>query len=141
MGDKNSVVSQASWMWLVPQWVCGRHLIPLGSPCVNFEISWFIAIIGLVKSSILHDAWFIKLSFYWLLSYDSRAHCSLLQFLRSTTAILAGAYSYFVLSSFKFEGKNSYHDLIPSPHIIHHNYTFHVDLKRKRGSRDLLDGE
>ena len=39
-----------------------------------------------------------------------------------STAILAGAHSYFVVSPFKCEGKNSCHDLIPNPHILREKY-------------------
>ena len=59
----------------------------------------------------------LQLSFYRLLCYNSRARCPLLQCLSTTSAILAGAHSYFVVS-FKCEGKNSSHDLIPNPRII-----------------------
>ena len=66
------------------------------------------------------SSWFTnsQLSFYRPLCYNSRAHCPLLQFLCTTSAILAGAHSYFVVSSFKCEGKNSYHDLIPNTRIL-----------------------
>ena len=40
-----------------------------------------------------------------------------MQCLRATSAILAVAHSYSVVSSFKYEGKNSCHDLIPNPRI------------------------
>ena len=49
----------------------------------------------------------LQLSLYRPLCYNSRAHCSLLQCLRITSAILASTHSYFVISSFKCEGKNS----------------------------------
>ena len=52
----------------------------------------------------------LQLSFYRLLCYNSRAHCPLLQCLRTTSAIQAGAHSCFVVSSFKCEGNNSCHD-------------------------------
>ena len=65
----------------------------------------------------------LQLSFYPLLCYNSRAHCPLLQCLRTTSAILAGARSYFVVSSFKCEGKNSCHDLIPNPRVYIYMYT------------------
>ena len=42
----------------------------------------------------------LQLSFYRLLCYNSRPHYLLLQFLR-TSAIEAGAHSYFVVSSLK----------------------------------------
>ena len=54
----------------------------------------------------------LQLSSYRPLCCNSRA---LLQCLRATGAILSGAHSYFVVSSFQCEGKNSYHDLIPNP--------------------------
>ena len=71
----------------------------------------------LVKSHPFCMTLHLQLSFYCLLCYNSRAHCLLLQCLCTTSAILAGAYSYFVVSSFKYEEKNSCHDLIPNPHI------------------------
>ena len=54
-------------------------------------------------------------NFYGHLCYNSRVHSPLLQPLRTTSAILAGAH-YFAVS-FKCEGKNSCHDLIPNPRI------------------------
>ena len=60
----------------------------------------------------------LQLSSYHPLCYNSTSHRSLLQCLRTTSAILAGAHSYFVVSSFKSEGKSSCHDLVPNPHII-----------------------
>ena len=50
--------------------------------------------------------------------FNSIAHCPLLQCLRTTSVILAGVHSYFVVSSFKFEGKNSCHGLIPKPRVF-----------------------
>ena len=47
----------------------------------------------------------LQLSFYCPLCYNSRAHCPLLQSLCTTSAILAGAHYYFVVPSFKCEGK------------------------------------
>ena len=46
----------------------------------------------------------LKLSFYSPLCYDIRVHCPLLQYLSTKSAILSGAYSYFVVS-FKCEGE------------------------------------
>ena len=40
----------------------------------------------------------LQLSFYRCLCYNSRAHCPLLQCVRTKSAILAGAHSYFVVS-------------------------------------------
>jgi hypothetical protein len=45
---------------------------------------------------------YLQLCFYRPLCYDSRAHCPLLQCLRTASAILAGAHSYFVVS-FKYK--------------------------------------
>ena len=56
--------------------------------------------------------------FYRSLCYNSRSHYSLLQCLRTACAILAGTHSSFVVSSFKCEGKNSCHDLIPNPRVF-----------------------
>ena len=55
----------------------------------------------------------LQLNFYHPLCYNSTALCPLLQCLLTTSAILAGAHSYFVVSSFKCERKNSCHNLIP----------------------------
>ena len=60
----------------------------------------------------------LQLSFYRSLCYNSRDHCPLLQCLRTTSAILAGAQPYFVVSLFKCEGENSCDDLIPNPCIL-----------------------
>ena len=49
----------------------------------------------------------------WLIDPGNSMQC-----LHTTSAILAGAHSYFVVSSFKCEGNNSSHDLIPSPRVL-----------------------
>ena len=54
----------------------------------------------------------LEVSFCRPLCYESIAHCPLLQYLRTTSAIVTGAHSYFAVSSLKCEGKNSCHDLI-----------------------------
>ena len=46
-----------------------------------------------------------KFGFYCPLCYNSGAHCPLLQCLCTRSAILADAHTYFVVSSFKREGK------------------------------------
>ena len=66
---------------------------------------------------LVHNA-DLQLSFYHPLCYNSRAQCPLLQCLHTTSARLAGAHSYFVISSFKCEGKICCHDLIPRPRSI-----------------------
>ena len=58
----------------------------------------------------------LQLSFYRPL-YTSGAHCPLLQFLRYTRFILAGAQTYFVVPLFKWERKISFHDLVPNPRM------------------------
>ena len=78
----------------MPQRACGSH----GEQC------GILKHFSLAITSILHDA-DLQLSFYRSLCYNSRANCPLLQYLRSTSAILADAHSYFVVSSFKCEGK------------------------------------
>ena len=60
----------------------------------------------------------LQLSCYRHLYYNSRALCPLLLFLGTKSAILAGAYSYFVVSSLKCEGKNKCLDLFPNPLIL-----------------------
>ena len=47
----------------------------------------------------------LQLSFYRPMCYNSRAHCPLMQYQRTNNATLAGAHSYFVVSSFKRERK------------------------------------
>jgi hypothetical protein len=71
---------------------------------------------------ILHDAW-LRTEFYRPMCYNSWAHCSLLQCLHASV-ILADVHSYFVASSFKWEGKNSCHDLIPTlmPKVCYENF-------------------
>ena len=67
----------------------------------------------LVKSHPFGTTLDLQLSFYHLLCYNSRAHCPLLQCLCTTSVILAGKRSYFVVSSFRCDGKNS-----PQPSYI-----------------------
>ena len=57
----------------------------------------------------------LQLRFYRPVSYNNGAHCSLLQCLCTTSAILAGAHSYFVVSFKCGAEENSCHDLIPNP--------------------------
>ena len=59
----------------------------------------------LVESNPFFMALDLQLSFYCPLCYNSRAHCPLLQCLCTRSAILADAHTYFVVSSFKREGK------------------------------------
>ena len=59
----------------------------------------------------------LQMSLYRPLCYNSRTHCPLQQCLHTTSAIIAGTHSYFVLSSFKCEGQNNCYDLIPHPRI------------------------
>ena len=71
-----------------------------------------------------------QLIFYRCQCYNIRVHCPLLQYLLTTSTILAGAHSYFVVGlSFKCEGKNSCHDLITNPLIILHRLLHY----KKRG--------
>ena len=74
--------------------------------------------------------------------YNIRAHCPQLQCLHTTSAILAGSHSYFVVSSFKCEGKNSCHDLTSNPRIYVRVYII-SDLKcrEKQRSMFLIRGE
>ena len=59
----------------------------------------------------------LQLSLYCPLYYNSTALCPLLECLRTTSAILAGAHSYFVVSSLKCKVKNSCQDLISNSPI------------------------
>ena len=99
----------------------GRTLFPTASmsslwhslafrPAVR--LFWYIHAV-LVESHPFFTTLDLQLSFYRTLCYNSRAHCPLLQHLHTTSAKLDGAHSYFVVS-FKCEGKNSCHDLIPT---------------------------
>ena len=65
----------------------------------------------------------LQLNFYSPLCYNSRAHCPLLQCLRTTSAILAGVLSYFVVTSFKREGKLVL-IFIQEMLVIHCNYSY-----------------
>jgi hypothetical protein len=58
---------------------------------------------ALVTSHQFYKTLELQLSFYRSLCYNSRVHCPLLQCLGTISAILAGAHSYFVVSSFKCE--------------------------------------
>ena len=65
-----------------------------------------------INSIHIHSARY--LTYNWVsiaLWTNSKAHCPLLQ-CPGTSAILAGAYYYFVVSS-KYKGQNRFHDLIP----------------------------
>ena len=57
----------------------------------------------LVQSHPFYMTLNLQLSFFCPLCNNSTAHCPLLQYLHTTSAILAGAHSYFVVSSFKCE--------------------------------------
>ena len=59
----------------------------------------------LVKSHAFCTTIDLQLNFYHPLCYNSRAQCLLLQCLHTTSALLAGAHSYFMVSSFKCERK------------------------------------
>ena len=74
----------------------------------GFTICEFWYLMILVASHLFCTIFYLQLSFYRPLCYNSRSHCPLV----TTTAILAVAHSYFVVSLFKCEGKNSCHDLI-----------------------------
>ena len=80
----------------------------------GFTMCEFLTSHVLVKSLPFCMTLDLQLNFYRHLSYNSRAHCLLLQCLLSTSAILAGAYSYFVVSSFKCERKYSCYEVIPN---------------------------
>ena len=83
----------------------------------------------------------LQLSFYCTLYYNSRVHCPLLQCLCTTSAILAGAHSYFVVSSFKCEGKNSYHDLNPNPYTFFlHMIYYYLNTSRETFPKVMIRG-
>ena len=86
------------------QWACGavpfRTELSRGGPH-----SIMYARCSSRVTSILHDGWLTTKFILPFVCYNSRAHCPLLQCLRTTSAILAGTHSYFVVSSFKCEGK------------------------------------
>ena len=72
------------------------------------------------------------------LCYNSNAHYSLMQCLRTRSAIPAGANSYFVVSSFKCEEKNSCHDFIPIFYIL---YIIYYNFQILREILFLLETE
>ena len=57
----------------------------------------------------------LQLSVYRPLCYNSRGHCPLRQCLHTTSVILAGALSHFVVSSFKYEGEKLIPWVNPQP--------------------------
>ena len=112
-----SILSGCHWdidmkqkCYRMPQWTCGSH----GEQCPSIQnlslavwLFWCRHTV-LVESRPFCMVLDLRLSFYCPLCYNSRAHCPLLQCLCTTSAILAGALYYFVVPSFKCEGKNSY---------------------------------
>ena len=98
---------------------CSRWPVSVRNDVSRAVLDQYMESDSSVWKSILHGAWLT--TFFRPMCYNSRAHCPLLQCLRTTSAILADAHSYFVVSSFKCERKNSSHDLIPNPriHTIH----------------------
>ena len=89
------------------------------------------SVVVLVEWHLVCTTLDLQLSLYCPLCYNSIDHCPLLQCLHTTSAILAGANSYFVVSLFKCEGKNSCHDLISKPCIILQNSVWDAFLKLK----------
>ena len=79
----------------------------------------------LVESHPFRTTHDLQTSFYHPLCYDSRDHCLLLQILHTTSVILAGSHSYFVVSSLS-EGKNRWHDLIPNPRRLYRTLLFGI---------------
>ena len=82
----------------------------------------------LVESHLFCTTLDLQLSFNRPLCYNSKAHCPLLKCLRTTSAILTGAHSYFVVSSFKYEGENSYRDLITSSRMKHRRLSVQKEI-------------
>jgi hypothetical protein len=77
-------------------------------PLISYEHSVFLGLFLPITQAMyipFCTALDLQLSFYRPLRYNSRTHCSLLQCLRTTSSILAGAHSYFVVSSSKCEEK------------------------------------
>ena len=66
----------------------------------------------------------LHLNFYHPLCYNSTA---IEMSIVGISAILAGAHSYLVVSSFKCEGNNSCDDLIPNPRIIHNRIPYELN--------------
>ena len=60
----------------------------------------------------------LQLSFYRPLCYNSRAHCPLLRCLHTTSDIITGAHSYFMVSSFRYEGKKYFHWVSTQPSYV-----------------------
>ena len=78
--------------------------------------------IFLVELHIFFTTFDLLLSFYRSLRYNTRDHCPLLQCLNSTNVVIAGANPYFVVLSFKCEGKNSCNDLIPNSRVVYMDF-------------------
>ena len=107
----------------------GRGLWTLWGISAGFILCEYRYRFLLIESHPFGTTLNLQLSFYQPLSYNSRAHCPLLQFLRTTSAILAGANYYFVKSLFKCEGRNSCHELILNPLNPSSGYfPFHLTL-------------
>ena len=89
---------------------CGTHFNVEGLLLKSREWSVFLCLFLPVTKAVsipFYTTLYLQLSFYRPLCYNSSAHCPLLLCIRTTSAILAGAHSYFVVSSFR--GIISYH--------------------------------
>ena len=101
----------------MPQWAHGFHKLTVAFSSISLSQYGCFYVGTLFLSRPFCTTLNLQLSFYLALWYNSRAHRPLLQCQRTKSIILAGAHSYFVVSSFKFEGKNSCHDLIHNPRL------------------------
>ena len=113
----------------MPQWGCGNHgehfhthASPGGLPYFREDAQQ-----AGIESNPFCMTLDLQLSFYRSLCYNSRPYCPLLQCLRTTSTILAGAHFNFVISTFKCEWKNSCHDLIPNLHININFFTIYLN--------------
>ena len=76
--------------------VTNDEVLPTMRKVSNTTMCEFSRLFVLVESHPFCTMLDLQLSFYRLLNNKSRAHCPLLQYLHTTSAILAGAQSYFV---------------------------------------------
>ena len=116
--------------------VCGTPFNAiLGISRCSLKILWMVRFsmpVTQVVSIPICTTLDLQLSFYRPLCCINRAHRPILQCLLSTSAILAGADCYFMISSFKCEEKNSCHDFKPNPWIFDdigmklHFYVFYI---------------
>ena len=86
------------------------------SNIAGFTVCEFWYFMILVESLPFYTTLDLQLSFYCLFVKRVELAALYRQCVHITSALLAGAHSYFVVWSFKCEWKNSCHDLMTNPH-------------------------